>query len=637
MSRIVFDIEANGLLRTVSQLHCIATYDIDTQESKLYGPGDLDAGVKALSSADLLIGHNICGYDIPALGILRPDFVPPENLIDTLVLGCILYPDDRVMSLEAWAKRLYLKQQKVENEDWSVYTEHMGERCQADVSINNSVYKYLIANDHIDLIGTALGTEQQVSMIHAIQAYHGVSFDVAEAISLLHILDERIEVSRTELMDIAPWHCMLPVPKIHQGHERAMRTLYVQADKVPKGTCVPFKKDGTYNVATKKYFGEGYKKVRGAYTKMECKPLNPDSSDEVKELLLTLGWIPMEYNYKKDKKGQYVKDSAGQLIQTSPKLTEESYDSLPPGLGKQIAEYNTMNHRRNFLLNRKDSEKGALAAVKRRGDGKVSADAFTCGTNTGRYRHSGTVCNIPRPSSPWGPEVRSLFTVSDDMDMVGVDLSGIEARCLAHYLLRSNYKNAKKTAALILSPDKTNDFHSFNAIRWGVSRDIAKNTLYALMYGAGAKKLAQTAGKPEGQGAKLKRDFYKAHPGIEELITALEEYHKAHGYLQGLDGRPLYIRSNNKLLNTLLQNAAAIVFKRWMIRISERLAIPYEWEGVHQIIAYHDELQFECPSRFASPFSKLVKSCAIETGKELKIKVPIGAEAKVGKNWRDTH
>jgi len=633
--RLIVDIETNGLMRSVNTLHCIATLDISTLEECLYTGPTLPMGIQSLNNASELIGHNITGYDVPVLRLLRPDFQPTGRMTDTLILGCILYPDDRIMSLEAWAKRLKLQDQKVENEDWSVYTEHMGMRCLSDVRINHKVYEYLLRNEHYGLTRVSLETEQAVSMIHATQAYYGVNFNEADALSLLKELDWRIAALRGELMDIAPWHTLLPTSKIHQQRDRDIRQSHVDKNEIPPGTVMPFRKDGCYSVNTKKYFGDDFKQCKGPYTKIECKPLNPDSSDEVKELLLTLGWVPMEYNYKKDKGGQYIKDSAGQLIQTSPKLTEESYISLPPGLGKKVAEYNTMNHRRNFILNRKDDKKGALAAVKLRGDGRVSADAFTCGTNTGRYRHSGTVCNIPRPTSAWGPQVRALFCVPEGMDMIGADLSGIEARCLAHYLLRGGYTMARETTALILSPDKTNDFHSYNAKQWGVDRDTAKSTLYALMYGAGAKKLAQTAGKPEGMGTKLKRDFYKAHPGIEELIEDLERVWGQKGHIGGLDGRPLYIRSGNKLLNTLLQSAAAVVFKRWMVRVYTDITA--KWWRAHQIIAYHDELQFECDPAQSASFAAAVERMSTETGEELKILVPIEAKAKIGGNWKDCH
>lgn len=147
------------------------------------------------------------------------------------------------------------------------------------------------------------------------------------------------------------------------------------------------------------------------------------------------------------------------------------------------------------------------------------------------------------------------------------------------------------------------------------------------MYGAGNKKLALTAGLPENTGAKIKRNFYKAHPGIKELIDDLEEAYDRKKWIKGLDGRPLFIRQKNRLLNTLLQNAATVVFKRWMVQLGE-LAVNEE-----QIIAYHDELQYEVPEEVAEGWAAVCEDTAKAVGIELKIRVPIEAEAKIGMNW----
>ena len=639
MSRqLVFDIETDNLLTDISKIHCISTIDIETGEDRHFGPHEIQDGLNYLSSADTLIGHNICSFDIPAIKKLYPKWKYTAQLYDTLLAGCILLPEEGILSLEAWAKKLKLKQEKVQHEDWSKYSMAMRKRCDGDVSINEDVYYHLVGSKGHKEALSGLALEQKVALIHASQAEHGVRFDVLGAISLMHELDEEIGELYHKLVDDAPWRCeILGVAASKQELQKKGRTEWLDTGvftSPPPITINPtqaLKKNGEHTQLTKSYFGEdNVEKVQGPYTKVAFKGLNPDSDIEIKKLLLDLGWKPTEWNIRKDK-------VTGETRVTSPKLTEDSFSSLPDGLGADVARYKMLTHRRRFLLN-KDRTKGALINVQQR-TGRVRSDAFTCGTPTSRYRHQGTVCNIPRPSTPYGKEIRSLFTVPEGAWMVGVDLSGIEARMLAHYLLEGNYPRAKETAQLILSPDKGNDFHTYNAKAWSVSRDIAKNGLYALMYGAGAKKLANTLGKPEGMGTKLKKDFFKAHPGIEALIKDLESAFSARGYIYGLDGRPLFIRGANKLLNSLLQNAAAMVFKKWMVAVDE---VRLGWATGHntqQIIAYHDELQFECrmDKVSATAFGEAIVRCAQATGKEMKIRVPIDAEAKVGKNWKDTH
>ena len=140
-------------------------------------------------------------------------------------------------------------------------------------------------------------------------------------------------------------------------------------------------------------------------------------------------------------------------------------------------------------------------------------------------------------------------------------------------------------------------------------------------------------GKPERQGAALKKAFFKAHPGIEELIGDLEHAFSQRKYIKNIDGRPLYIRSKTKLLNTLLQGTAAVVFKKWMIKLQEEM-LP----GVRQVIAYHDELQFEVDdAQTALVWAGICCGMAERIGKEMGAPIPIEAEAKVGQDWGETH
>jgi len=555
---VVFDLEGNNLLYGITKAHCISTYCIETQEHLLW-TNIIDA-LQYLDSATLLVGHNICGFDFPALYKLYK-WVPKCPVVDTFLAGCILWPEE-TRSIEDWVQILRLTDlSKIQVDDWSVYTPLMGSRCKSDVLINLAVYNYIVSSKHYSMISEALQLEQVVAAIHAQQTLDGVYFFKERALALHAELNGKLKELVEEIDKIAPWKCL--VHGVAKGKQTEYKKQYTEGLKnlsyIPTNSRKPFKADGTYTEDTKKYFGDDYPKVKGLYTKVSFEAFNLNNSEEVKDLLLSLGWKPTEYNTVKDKK-------TGEFRVTSPKLTEDSYDSLPPGIGKTIATYNTLKHRRNFLLS--ENGTGAIASV--RDDGYISADAFTCATPTARYRHSGTICNIPRVTSVYGKELRSLFGVEEDLfNQVGADLSGIEIRMLAHFLLALNLKDARKTADLILSPDKTNDFHSYNAMVWGTDRNTAKTTLYALLYGAGAGKLAGTLGRPKKQGAKIKQGFYKAHPGIEQLIKMLEDAYKRNGgYIKGIDGRPLYVRKVMALLNTLLQNAATIVFKKWMVKCS---------------------------------------------------------------------
>ena len=88
LMRLVFDIETNGLLDTLTTIHCLAIRDLD-DETKVwdYKPDEIEQGLNHLLQADELIGHNVICYDIPAIQKIYPDFDPSGiKITDTLVL-----------------------------------------------------------------------------------------------------------------------------------------------------------------------------------------------------------------------------------------------------------------------------------------------------------------------------------------------------------------------------------------------------------------------------------------------------------------------------------------------------------------------------------------------------------------------
>src|SRR5262245_23134292 len=92
--RLVFDLEADGLLESVTKIHCIVISAVDSDRVYEYGPRQIDEALEHLSRADMLIGHNIQGFDLPALLKLH-DWAPrPEcRIIDTLVAGRTILPN----------------------------------------------------------------------------------------------------------------------------------------------------------------------------------------------------------------------------------------------------------------------------------------------------------------------------------------------------------------------------------------------------------------------------------------------------------------------------------------------------------------------------------------------------------------
>jgi len=77
-------------------------------------------------------------------------------------------------------------------------------------------------------------------------------------------------------------------------------------------------------------------------------------------------------------------------------------------------------------------------------DNRVRGKVMTLRTITGRMAHAvPNMAQVPAIYSPYGRECRGLWTVDDvsKYRLVGVDASGLELRCLAHYMNDPEYTN----------------------------------------------------------------------------------------------------------------------------------------------------------------------------------------------------
>ena len=217
--------------------------------------------------------------------------------------------------------------------------------------------------------------------------------------------------------------------------------------------------------------------------------------------------------------------------------------------------------------------------------------------------------------------------------MVGADLSGIELRLLAHYLAR--FDQGRYSRILL-----TGDIHATNAEAIGVTRRQVKTISYAFLYGAGNIKLGHTFDKQltdaqaKKKGAEIRKAYIAAIPGLKEL---LEGVHKAstRGYVRGLDGRHILVDSRHKSLNYLIQGSAAILAKKWMVTTHDH--IKKMDLCCNQLAFIHDELQFESQSEHVDDLKSLLVLSAAEAGEYYNMRIPVGAEAKDGATWADTH
>ena len=376
----------------------------------------------------------------------------------------------------------------------------------------------------------------------------------------------------------------------------------------------PFIKTGGYSSQVTKWYGaEEIHRVAGPFTRIEW--LEPDLGSRIKLIaqLVRLGWQPREFTPK-----------------GSPKLTVEgepcpSLSRIGNEIGKWIADWYVYRHRQSQI-------NGWLKLV--RDDGRISAQAITIGTPTFRFRHKGVV-NVPKAAKQvlFGRQMRSLFRVAKGRRLVGHDASGLELRMLADAINEEVF-----TKEVV-----DGDIHTKNQNDAGLpTRDDAKTFIYAFIYGAGDAKIGTIIGGSRVAGKRIKQQFLAANPALAQCIASTQAAAKR-GYLLGLDGRRITLRRDpftgeiqqHKALNTRLQCAGALVMKWSMVILDEWVRAA--GLDVLKVIDQHDESQNDCAPKDAPLMALLGPASIVLAGQMLNLNVPLAGDAKIGRNWAETH
>lgn len=265
-------------------------------------------------------------------------------------------------------------------------------------------------------------------------------------------------------------------------------------------------------------------------------------------------------------------------------------------------------------------------------DGRVHGRVITNGAVTGRMTHSSpNMAQIPNAGSVYGHECRECWTVDEGNVLVGADASGLELRMLAHYMKDSEYV---KTVVEGSSKDGT-DVHTKNQKAAGLqTRDQAKTFIYGFLYGAGPAKIGSIVGGTAKDGQKLIDAFLKATPALKRLRDTVTKY-AGKGFVPGLDGRKIWVRSEHAALNSLLQGAGAIVMKQALVMLEAD--IRKQKLRAKFCANVHDEWQLECHPDDAEAVGKLAVASIKAAGEYFNLRCPLDGEYKIGKSWRDTH
>lgn len=271
---------------------------------------------------------------------------------------------------------------------------------------------------------------------------------------------------------------------------------------------------------------------------------------------------------------------------------------------------------------------------------RIYTSFIQTGTNTGRLSSkSPNLQNIP-VRSKLGKSIREGFVSKDGYTLLSLDYSQIELRLLAHFskdsvLLESFHNNADihaETAKILFPNENSRDF--------SLLRSIAKSINFGLIYGMGARKLAQTLNIPQQEASKYIENYFATFPNVQQFLQAKKDSILADGYSQTLLGRKRYfdfmsatefMRSNflREGVNTIFQGSAADLIKLSMNAIYKQIDALHNG-SCNMLLQVHDELIFEVKTELATKIGEQIKDIMENI---YKLHVPLICNLAIGNNW----
>lgn len=618
--RFIYDIESNGLLDTITQIHCVVLRDLDSKEvlgfvNKKYASKypSLEEGWALLQSASLRVAHNGVEFDDIAVKKFYPQFNIQTD-VDTMVIARASFtnlrdndfrlfkrgrlPADCLQkphSLKAWGYRFGVHKGEYTG-GWETWSQEMMDYCIQDTATTEALFR-ILEKKHPMMI------ETEMAVAHWLrdQKQNGYLFNMEAAQSLYcTLLPERMEKEH-HLKDLfPPWY----VPGKTKVQSRTIRY---------KRAHLPADVKETFYTGTE-------------WTPIKRVEFNPGSRDHIAKVFMAKGWKPQDFT-----------DNG------KPKVDDDIIGALPYPEAAAVCTYLLLDKRIGALA------EGDQAWMKQVGkDGFIHGSVNQTGTPTHRASHSKpNMTQVPKVGNPYGKECRSLFIVPPGWKQVGADVSGLELRGLSHYMFRFDGGIYMK---LILE----GDVHAANlkaGAPYLASRDNAKTFIYAFLYGAGDWKLGTTC-RPHASdeeksyiGRSLRALFLKNVAALGELIKIVHQRFTDKKPFIYPTGHEVWPVGKHSALNYLIQSLGAIICKRWIYYVSlecKKRGLVSGWNGDYAALVWaHDELQVAVPEKggHISPeeFGKLMLDCIPLVQADLKLTVPLTGEMKVGNNWAECH
>jgi hypothetical protein len=623
---IVFDVETDGLLDKATKVHVLSW----TRDGKHYNSTSSYKDMRDLLEEErVLVGHNICRFDVPVLEKILGISIKAK-LYDTLPMSWVINTDRQVHGLESFGEDFGVPKPVITDWEGLTYEEYK-HRCEEDVKINWLLWQNLIkrfrlvyGNDKalMDRFFQYL-TFKMKSAAMAEQAGWRIDKQLVE--KSLATLEKAQEVKVEELKQVMP-----PVVK------------YVEKSKPEKLT----KKDGSHTKAALEWFRlleendlplfhEGTVRV----VKSTEAP-NPNSSDQVKDWLFSMGWNPCTFDYKKNDDGsdrlvpQVRKD--GELAPSVKLLIEEHPEvGLLDGL-------TVLQHRKSIFEGMLESEV----------NGYVRAEVNGL-TNTLRFKHKKPLVNLPGVDKPWGKEIRGSLIADEGTILCGADMVSLEATTKRHFIypydpeyveemsvpgfdehldlaVRAGYINKDDYSFYTRADEDTvNDVARFKSIK--KVRKKFKPVNYSAVYGVGVPKLSRTTGMSPSE-AKVLLDAYWERNWAVRQFAKDQQVKTVAGQMwvkNPVNGFWYTLRYEKDIFSTLNQGTGAYCFDQWVAH--------YLTRRPNIIGQFHDESINRVKKGDEQEHESVLRWAISKVNEKLRLNIKLDIDVQFGMTYADVH
>ncbi|WP_163499316.1 DNA polymerase I [Helicobacter suis] len=274
--------------------------------------------------------------------------------------------------------------------------------------------------------------------------------------------------------------------------------------------------------------------------------------------------------------------------------------------------------------------------LKRHVQGKIHTTFYQNKTASSRLSSANpNLQNIPIRHD-LGRKIAKGFIASAGCVLIGVDYSQIELRLLAHF---------SQDQALLKAFEEKQDIHLNTATalfgnQAQAKRPIAKAINFGLIYGMGARKLAQTLQISQEEAKAYMERYFNKFPTIKNFLEELKARILQEGQVTTLLGhvrRFSFKEASPKLhadylregVNTLFQGSASDLVKLAMLAIYQKYKSRTD---IKMLVQVHDELILEVKQIEAKELQQEIKTLMENI---YPLRVPLECHASIASNWAD--